>query len=161
MKEPRKPLGPPLERTDVDLGGLAITPELVAETRAWWRENAPPGFEQMLDKFAYDPETRRFTAPSVAPPLRIAPRGRIDPRLTDPPQLRPGKVMTPADVRRVLDYVIDKGEAELVAVTEQLNAGEITLAEWQRRMERMVAVRALGAAVLAMGGFGAALGIRP
>ena len=161
MKQKRKPLGPPVERTDADILTLAtLTPELVEEVRVWWRENAPPGFEGMLERFAYDPETRRYTAPSRVAPGPAAPRGRIDPRLTDPPRVRPGQVMAPEEVRRVLDYVLDNGEAELVALTEQLNAGQITLARWQLRFERMVAIRALAAAVLAMGGFEAALGVR-
>lgn len=162
MKQKRKPLGPPVERTDADILTLAtLTPELVEEVRVWWRENAPPGFEGMLERFAYDPETRRYTAPRRVSSVVTAPRGRVDPRLTDPPRVRPGQVMTPAEVRRVLDYVLDRGEAELVALTEQLSAGQITLAQWQLRFERMVTVRALGAAVLAMGGFEAALGVRP
>lgn len=161
MMQKRKPLGRPIERTDADILTLAtVTPELVEEARAWWRENAPPGFEGMLERFVYDSETRRYTAPARVSSGATAHRGRIDPRLVDPPRLRPGQVMTPAEVRRVLDYVLDAGEAEMVALTERLSAGQIGLADWQRRFERMVAVRALGAAVLAMGGFGAALGVR-
>ena len=76
----------------------------------------------------------------------------IDPRLSTPPVRRPSQAMTPALVREVIDYAIDKGEAEIVRVTEELIAGTIKLAEWQRRLERMLAVRHVAVSVIAIGG---------
>lgn len=76
----------------------------------------------------------------------------IDPRLSKPPRAPLGKTLTPELVREVVDYAIDKGEAEVVRVTEELSDGTIKLAEWQRRLERMLAVRHTAVSVIAIGG---------
>lgn len=76
----------------------------------------------------------------------------IDPRLSTPPVPVPSHVMSPALMRQVIDYAIDRGEAETVRVTEELSAGTINLAEWQRRLERMLAVRHTAVSVIAIGG---------
>lgn len=75
-----------------------------------------------------------------------------DPRLSNPPVRQPSSVMSPALMRQVVDYAIDKGEAEVVRVTEELSDGAIKLAEWQRRLERMLAVRHTAVSVIAIGG---------
>lgn len=98
--------------------------------------------------YTYDVGRRRYIAPTVPAPVRERP----DPALPRPPELRPGRVMTPREVRQALDYALDRGEREMVRATESLRDGRINLAEWQRRMERMIAVRGLGSAVIGLGG---------
>lgn len=66
---------------------------------------------------------------------------------------RAGRTLTPEQVRDALDAALDNSEPEMVRVTEELRDGRITLAEWQRRMERMIGVRVLGSSALGLGGF--------
>ena len=69
------------------------------------------------------------------------------------PPIRPsGRTLEPDFVREVVDYAIDNGEEEIVRVTEELAAGTIKVAEWQRRMERMISVRFAACAIIALGG---------
>lgn len=69
------------------------------------------------------------------------------------PPIRPsGRTMEPDFVRQVVDCAIDNGENEIARVTEDLNNGAVDLAEWQRRMERMIAVRFAACGIIALGG---------
>ena len=102
--------------------------------------------------FIYDVGTRRYTTPSGPVPRPPRPPRGEDPRLARPPIRLPDRTMTPDFVRAVVDYAIDKGEAEIVRVTEDLRADRIKLPEWHRRMERMVSARVAATSTIALGG---------
>jgi len=58
-EQPKKrvPLGKPLHLTDEQLDQLSIvTPEDIEKAKAFWRNNAPPEFQGLLDAQAVDEE---------------------------------------------------------------------------------------------------------
>jgi hypothetical protein len=67
--------------------------------------------------------------------------------------IKTGKYLTPQEVRIAVDQVIDGYQAALVTISTKLQVGEITLAEWQLQMARMVKDLHVATAVAANGGF--------
>ncbi|MBN9393450.1 MAG: hypothetical protein J0I20_35795 [Chloroflexi bacterium] len=67
--------------------------------------------------------------------------------------LSTGRYLTAQEVRKVVDAVIDSYQAEFVAISARLQAGELSLAEWQMQMAQAVKGLHVATAVAANGGF--------
>lgn len=92
---------------------------------------APAAFGSGVSRYAWD---ERF------------PRGRFRDRLT-------GRIVSWETVRKALDRVLDGAVRETGALSRRLQAREITLSEWQRRMERAIKQVHLASAALEKGGW--------
>lgn len=91
--------------------------------------------------WTYDPKTRRYRAPVAV-------------RLPGAPPIKAGALVTPAEVRAVVDTVIDGAEGEMVKAAETLQSRRVSLAKWYEQMEDMIASRHVAAGALARGGLG-------
>lgn len=125
--------------------GLISTPEQVEAAIVALQPQPPRG-----GGWVYDPGTRRYTFTGPTP--AVTDTRPADVRLSKPPRARSGQTLTPEQVREVVDYAIDKGEAELVKITQELRDGRIGLNEWRSRMERMISVRVASTSCIALGG---------
>jgi hypothetical protein len=77
--------------------------------------------------WTYDPEARRYRTPA-------------------------GRTVTPERVRQQIDRVLDRAAVPMRQVSERLAARRISLADWYRQMEEMIAARHVAAAAAARGG---------
>lgn len=64
-----------------------------------------------------------------------------------------GRPVPPAIINRALERVIQQGANNMRAATEQLQAGSISLAQWQARMADEIKLLHTGAAALGRGGW--------
>jgi hypothetical protein len=64
-----------------------------------------------------------------------------------------GKVVAPRAARAVLDETLASGAEEAKRLLRQVRSGDISIGEWQRRMQRLIKNAHLTSAAVAQGGF--------
>lgn len=104
----------------------------------------------------YDVEARRYTPPAPVRGLAVRPTGPGASPQASAAAVAPvaaSRPLTPEQVRRIVDTVIDRLEPELLSAGARLTAQRINLADWYAQMEDMIADRFVAMAVAARGGF--------
>jgi hypothetical protein len=82
-----------------------------------------------MPSFTYDPRTRRYRS------------------------VETGQFVTPKQVRGAVDQVIDGSQADIVQLATRLQAGELSLAEWQLQTAQAIKALHVATAAAANGGF--------
>lgn len=146
MPEP----GPALDWTDEDIEDLADVDRAARDdARDWWRELAPAGYATLLNAQP-EPATDRDREALAVLGLAVfffwrRRRGVYVSRRT-------GRIVSPRQLRGVVDRIVAGSAGNVRAQTQALREGRITLAQWQARMSRELQNLHLATAAQARGG---------